>query len=309
MSDLATFAGASISEHRLRNGLRVLIAERHLDPVVTVMTWYRVGAVDETPEEAGMSHFLEHMMFKGSGGYAKGEVDQITTVLGGNNNAYTSLDHTAYWFELASDRWETALELEADRMRGLLLDPSEFDAERRVVLEELSMGEDDPWRRLGRQVGELLFGPHPYGRPVIGYTEALEAMTPEMMHVYHRRYYHPRNATLVIAGDVRPKTALAAVRRTFGALDLGDHDAQRAYRPRLGAPQGERRVTLRWDDEAARLIMAWFGAPVGTDDDFGLDVISGVLTSGRNSRLHRSLVLEQGLATSISTSNDARVSG
>ena len=105
--------GAKLSEHRLRNGLRVLIAERHSDPVVSVITWYKVGARNEREDEAGLSHFLEHMMFKGSKRFGKGEVDQITTELGGSNNAYTSYDHTAYWFELASDRWEKALEIEA----------------------------------------------------------------------------------------------------------------------------------------------------------------------------------------------------
>jgi zinc protease len=309
MPAAATFAGAAITEHRLRNGLRVLIAERHLDPVVSAMTWYRVGSVDEAPEEAGMSHFLEHMMFKGSPRFAKGEVDHITTALGGSNNAYTSCDHTAYWFELASDRWETALDLEADRMQGLLLEPSEFDAERSVVLEELSMGEDDPWRRLGRQVCEILFERHPYGRPIIGYVDALEAMTPDAMRAYHGRFYHPLNATLVLAGDLNPRKALAAVRARFGSLDLGPFEAERTYRPALREPEGERRVTLRWDDPAARFIMGWLGAPVGSDDDFALDVISTLLTTGRLSRLHRRLVLEEGLATSVSTRNDARVEG
>ena len=305
----AHFAGAAISEHRLRNGLRVLFVERHLDPVVSVMTWYQVGAVDEVPAEAGMSHFLEHMMFKGSPRFAKGEVDRITTVLGGSNNAYTSADHTAYWFELASDRWETALELEADRMQGLLLDAEEFDAERRVVLEELSMGEDDPWRRLGRQVAELVFGRHPYARPIIGYVDALEAMTPDAMRAYHGRFYHPENATLVLAGDLKKRPALEAARRHFGALDLGPFEPTRAFRPALREPAGERRVTLRWDDPAPRLLMGWLGAAVGTDEDFALDVISTVLSSGRLSRLHRRLVLEEGLATSVSTSNEARVEG
>ena len=137
-------AGAIIHEHRLRNGLQVLIAERHDDPVVAAMVFYGVGARNERAEEAGVSHFLEHMMFKGSSKFGKGEVDRITTVLGGSNNAFTTPDHTAYWFELASDRWEIALDIEADRMSGLALDPKEFQSEKKVVLEELSMGRDDP---------------------------------------------------------------------------------------------------------------------------------------------------------------------
>jgi zinc protease len=306
MTAVATFAGAQVHEHRLRNGLQVLIVERHLDPVVAVMLWYRVGSRDESPAEAGMSHFLEHMMFKGTPRFGKGEVDLRTTVLGGSNNAYTSMDHTAYWFELASDRWETALELEADRMRGLALDPREFEAEKAVVLEELSMGEDDPWRRLSRQVGELVFGAHPYGRPIIGTVDALGRMTPEQMGAFHRRHYHPRNATLVIAGDVKPRAAMAAVREHFGGLDL-PAPAGGSYFPAICEPQGERRVSLHWDDPSSRLVMGWLAAEVGSPEDFALDLISTLLTSGRLSRLYRRLVLEEGLATSVSTSNDARV--
>jgi zinc protease len=129
-SAVAEKGGAKISEHQLANGMRVLIAERHSDPVVAAMLWYRVGARNEREHEAGVSHFLEHMMFKGSSKFGKGEIDRITTSLGGSNNAFTSCDHTAYWFELASDRWETALEIEADRMRSLKLDATEFSAER-----------------------------------------------------------------------------------------------------------------------------------------------------------------------------------
>jgi zinc protease len=301
-------AGSVVHEHRLQNGLRVLIVERHLDPVVAVTLWYRVGARDEREHEAGVSHFLEHMMFKGSRRFGKGEVDRVTASLGGTNNAYTSYDHTAYWFEFASDRWERALDLEADRMRGLRLDPDEFDAERAVVLEELGMGEDDPWRNLSREVGGVLFGRHPYGRPIIGYRDTLAAMTPESMRAYHRRFYRPGNATLVVCGDVTPRAALRAVRERFGKIADRDADAP-AWRPPLAFPDGPRRLTTRWDDPAARLLLAWPGAVVGSDDDFALDLVSSLLTGGRLSRLHRRLVLDEGLATYVSASNDARVEG
>jgi len=180
----ATKAGAALRELRLANGLRVLLAERHLDPVVSVILWYRVGSRDEDERAAGVSHFLEHMMFKGSARFGKGEVDRVTMMLGGSNNAFTSADHTAYWFELASDRWEAALEIEADRMRALLLDPGEFAAEKAVVLEELAMGQDDPWRRLTEIVQEALFGRHPYRRPVIGHADALKRLPVEEMRAH-----------------------------------------------------------------------------------------------------------------------------
>jgi zinc protease len=306
----ASKGGANVSEHHLANGLRVLLAERHFDPVVAVMTWYRVGARNEREHEAGVSHFLEHMMFKGSARFPKGAVDRITTQLGGVNNAFTSYDHTAYWFELASDRWERALEIEADRMQRLTLDGNEFAAEREVVLEELAMGLDDPWRSLADLVQSALFTRHPYRRPIIGHADALKALPVEGMRDYYRRFYHPGNATVVLCGDFEPAAALAAIERHLGGIPRGpDYSAADCFRPTPDAPPGEQRLSMRWDDQGRRLIFAWPTVPVGSDDDWALDVISTLLSSGRTSRLHRRLVVERGLATSISTHNDTRVEG
>jgi zinc protease len=302
-------AGATIHEHNLRNGLRVLLAERHGDPVVKVILYYGVGSRSESDQEAGMSHFLEHMMFKGSAKYAKGEVDQLTTMLGGQNNAFTGNDHTAYWMRFASDRWETALEIEADRMTGLTLDPDEFNSERDVVLEELSMGEDDPWSVLAKRVEATLFGRHPYGRPIIGYRESLLAMEPADMHAFHKRFYNPGNATLVIGGDIDPKRAMKSVRKHFAKIEAQPKEqSEDAFKLPMPTPgTGETRLRLQWDDPGRRLIMAWPSEPVGTDADYDLDVINGLLSNGRGSRLIKRLVENEGLATSISTSNDARV--
>ncbi|MEM6672182.1 MAG: pitrilysin family protein [Planctomycetota bacterium] len=299
------YCGATIHERMLENGLRVLIAERHLDPVVAAMVWYRVGGRHEREDEAGVSHFLEHMMFKGTEAYGKGIVDLETTVLGGSNNAFTTPDHTAYWFEFASDRWERALDLEADRMRGLLFDPDEFAAEKQVVLEELSMGLDDPWRSLSRRASEVLFGRHPYARPVIGYRDTLEPMTVDDMRSFYRRYYRPGNATIVIVGAVDSDAAVAAIEERFG--DIEDVAPEGTERP-VPAPEfdGEVRIRTSWDDGASRLIMAWPGATFGSDDDFTLDVVVAHLTSGKLSRLYRHIVVEGGLATSVSANNDAR---
>jgi zinc protease len=303
-------AGVKIAEHRLANGMQVLLLERHLDPVVSVMLWYRVGARNETEKEAGVSHFLEHMMFKGASRFGKGMVDRVTTTLGGTNNAFTSADHTAYWFEFASDRWEAALEIEADRMQQLLLDQAEFEAEKQVVLEELSQGEDDPWRVLSQEVQAAVFPRHPYQRPVIGFTETLKALSVDEMRAYYRRFYHPGNAILVISGDFEAARALELAQRHFGQIPAGmDYAQADAFRTRPQAPRGEQRLTIRWDDEARRLCIAWPGAAVGTDEDCLLDLVSTVLSGGRLSRLYRRLVIEEQLATSISTHNDARVEG
>jgi zinc protease len=302
-------AGARITEHRLENGLTVLLAERHLDPVVAVMLWYRVGSRDEEEREAGVSHFLEHMMFKGSRRFGKGEIDRITTALGGGNNAFTTADHTAYWFEFASDRWEKALEIEADRMRNLLLDPGEFASEKAVVLEELSMGEDEPWRALTEEVQLALFRRHPYRRPVIGFADSLAALSVDDMRTYYARFYRPRNAVLVIAGDFEPRRALRLAREHFGSSLANGAAAETrpAFRPRAEAPNGERRVTILWDDEGRRLCIAWPTTTVGTGEDWALDLVSTLLAGGKLSRLHRRLVIEEHLATSVSAHNDTRV--
>ena len=271
------------------------------------MMWYHVGSRHELPHEAGLSHFLEHMMFKGTAAMGKGAVDHITTCLGGSNNAFTTADHTAYWFELASDRWQTALDIEADRMRGLLLEPKEFEAEKAVVLEELSMGMDDPWRRLSQSVQEMVFQRHTYARPVIGYEEALLAAGPEEMRTYYDRFYQPNNATLVVCGDINPSQALREIRKKLGALKRSQDPGPGAFRTLPPEPRGERRIQMAWDDPASRLVMGWPGAALGTQTDITFDIISTLLTGGRLSRMYRRLVLDRGLATSISTSNDARV--
>jgi zinc protease len=298
--------GAEVHERRLANGLRILVAERHLDPVVAVMLAYRVGAADEREHEAGASHLLEHMMFKGSELFGKGEVDALTARLGGQNNAYTSYDHTAYWFEFASDRWERALEVEADRMRGLTLDPTEFAAEREVVLEELAMGEDEPWSVLGKRVEAALFQRHAYGRPIIGYADALRGMTPEGLAAYHRRFYQPANATLVVAGDVKPSRVVAAARKHFGKIAARPLP-ERPFAPPIEEPAGEVRLEMRWPDSSRRLCMAWPTVKVGDPDDDLLDLVLAVLVTGRRARLQRELVLDTGLATGVSAHNDTRV--
>ncbi len=301
-------AGAQIHEHTLENGLRVLIVERHADPVVAVMLYYRVGSKDEREHESGVSHFLEHMMFKGTDSFGKGMLDRTTTSLGGQNNAFTGNDHTAYWYEFAADRWERALLLEADRMQNLLLDPVEFQSEREVVLEELSMGEDEPWRVLARRVEARLFDRHPYGRPIIGFRDTLRGMAPNDMREYYRRFYHPGNSVLLVCGDVEPRSALESIRTHFGAIPSGPaRETVEAVRPELEEPFGEQRLEMRWPDRAKRLLILWRTVTAGTPEDAALDLAMTILTTGRNSRLQRKLVLDGALATSVSASNDTRV--
>jgi zinc protease len=192
-------------------------------------------------------------------------------------------------------------------MRGLLLDAQEFVAEKAVVLEELAMGLDDPWRRLTELVQESVFGRHPYRRPIIGHADALHRLTVEEMRAHYARHYRPDNAVLVVCGDFEPARALALVEKHLGHIAPPPAVADEPFRPLPGDPPGERRLSMRWDDEGRRLCMAWPSGAVGSDDDWALDLATTVLTGGRLSRLHRRLVLEQGLATTVSTQNDTRV--
>lgn len=305
----ASIGGARISGARLDSGLQVLVAARRGDPVVATNLLYRAGSRDENERQAGVAHFLEHMMFKGSRRFGKGAIDRLTTELGGANNAFTSNDSTGYWFEFAADRWETALDIECDRMRGLLLDEQEFDAEREVVLEELAMGEDDPWRVLTRRVEATLFPRHAYGRPIIGWRETLEALSVEQMRAFHSTWYRPENAVLVIAGDVDAGRALEAASRRFGRIRRATREIARPWCGAIDEPAGEIRMTMRWADPGRRLCMGWPTVIVGSADDWALDVVTTVLGVGRLAPLQRRLVYEERLAISLGLSNDTRAVG
>jgi zinc protease len=279
-----------IRVERLDNGLTVCLVENRQAPVVTSALFYRVGTRDEVPGHGGAAHFLEHMMFKGAARYGPGEIDRRTQALGGVNNAFTSHDVTAYYFNFASDRWEEALAIEADRMASLALDPKEVASERQVILEEIAMYESEPWDALEMAVQARLFEGHPYGRPVLGPREDLLATDSEALRDFHRRFYRPDNAVLVVAGDVGDE-ALAAVERVMGALEPGA-DTRRAPSPPDVPPEGLNRLERR-KGEVARMLLS-LPAPAGSEPDHAvLRLAIMLLGGGRTSRLHRSLVDEE----------------
>lgn len=288
----------------LDNGLRVFIVRAPELPVVSHMIWYTVGSRDERTGETGLSHFLEHMMFKGTDRYPKGSIDATTARLGGSNNAFTDSDTTAYYFNLKSDRWHEALAIEASRMRGCLLDEEEFLNEKKVVLEELSMGEDDEWRPIYQAVESIAFLTHPYHHPIIGWREDLERLDRETMLSYYRRHYSPDRAILVLVGDIDPKEAKQRIEDELGPIP----SSGQARPPVLAEPQqrGERRVVLRTPHKLARICMCWKGVRVGDHEDPILDVISALLGGGKASRLYRGLVQGREIVTMASAMNEAR---
>lgn len=294
-----------IQSVNLRNGLRVIVAPRRTHPVVSCMIWYRVGSRNEGRGETGLSHFLEHMMFKGTRRLRKGEIDRVTAQLGGSNNAFTNTDHTAYYFNFSSDRWLTALDIEADRMRGCLLDGKEFEAEKQVVIEELRMGKDDPWRDLYQEVQSAAYQVHPYHHPVIGWEEEIGKLSRERMQRYYDRHYAPARAVLVLVGDLDAASAIREVRKRFEKIR---HAPSADETPILAEPsqKSERRVVLYRATQLPRLAIAYPTCRVGEPEDYALDLISAILSYGKCSRLYRRLV-KTGLATHATTENDTRL--
>src|SRR5215468_5706008 len=215
-------AALDVTEATLDNGLRVLVLEDHRSPVVAVQVWYRVGSRNERPGATGLAHFLEHLMFKGTPSHGKGEFSRLVEQSGGRDNAFTTQDVTSYYVNIAADKAELVLGLEADRMRHLLLDPKEIDSERQVVMEERrTRTEDDPDGLLSEEMMSLAFKAHPYRWPVIGWMEDIRRINAAELRAFYDLYYRPNNAILVVVGDVQSARILDRVRHVFGPVPRG----------------------------------------------------------------------------------------
>src|SRR3954470_20310706 len=203
----------------LANGLQVVVIPDHRTPVVTQMIWYKVGSADETPGKSGLAHFLEHLMFKGTAKHPAGEFSQTVLRIGGNENAFTSLDYTGYFQRVPREQLAKMMEFEADRMTGLILKDENVLPERDVVLEEFNMRvANNPDARLTEQIMAALYLNHPYGRPIIGWRQEIENLDREDALAFYKRFYAPNNAILVIAGDVDAKEIRPMVEKAYGAI-------------------------------------------------------------------------------------------
>jgi len=289
----------------LDNGLTVITREDHSVPIVTTMIWYRVGSRYETPGITGISHFLEHMMFKGTERYGKGEIDYLTTINGGSNNAFTSRDYTAYYFSFASDRWETALEIESDRMCGNVFDPEEFELERNVILEELWMELDSPWGALRQAVESRAFEVHPYRHPVIGQRADVEKLTLNRMVDFYRLYYSPANAILCVCGDFDGDRALRLVEQKFG--NIPNHEIPRLTISSEPERREQVRLQLQRPTNLERLMIAFPAPPVVDPDHFAVEMLDKILSDGKLARLYRRLVEETRVASLVATEFDETV--
>ena len=301
-------AFANPFEHRLPNGLRVIVKEDHRAPTVAHMVWYHAGSMDETNGTTGVAHLLEHMMFKGTPSIGPGEFSRLVAAAGGRDNAFTSRDYTAYFQQIPKERLGEMMQLEADRMRHLNLDPKEFEQEIKVVMEERRLRtEDQPRSLLYEQMLATAFQAHPYRVPVIGWMNDLESMTVQDARDWYERWYVPNNAFLVVVGDVEHQEVFRLAEQHYGAL------APRALpgrKPQVEPEQrGIRRLTVKAPAELPVVVMA-YKVPVLRDvdkdvDPYALEMLAAVLDGHDAARFSRRLVREQRLAVSASVGYDA----
>ena len=308
----AALQRAALRRATLDNGLTVLIREEHTAPLASAWCWYRVGSKDERPGLTGVSHWVEHMNFKGTTNIPRDQVKGIIEQFGGSWNGYTWIDQTTYLETATRDALDRMLFIESERMARCLYDPEDCESERTVIISELQGGENDPDQLLDQELTATAFNAHPYKHPTIGWLSDVQTMTREDLYGYYRRYYIPNNAILVVVGDLNTEDALRRIEHHFGGIPAGPSPERlRTVEP---AQVGERRVTIRKQGTAAYL-KAGYHAPAVSDPRFVPALILDAVLTGakgvnlwssfrmpppqRSARLYRALV-ERGVASSVS---------
>ncbi len=297
----ATQSKEDFHQFTMENGLKVILKENRTSPVVALQVWVKTGSADERDDETGMCHFIEHMIFKGTGKRKVGEMAKEIESLGGSINAYTSYDQTVYHITIASRYADIALDILADAVQHSVFDPVELEKEREVILEEIRMGEDDPSRKLFRQTMATAFQRHPYGRPIIGYEKTIRAITRDQMLSFFKRWYTPDRIFFVATGDFD----LQEMEKKARALFKEFKRPSERLPERLKEPeQKEIRSNLTFGNlKETYLQMAVPISSVTHEDTPGLDVLEQILGGGETSRLVQKVKLEKGLVHSISASS------
>ena len=285
----------------LSNGMQVVVINNPRVPVVTHMVWYKVGAADEDRGVSGIAHFLEHLMFKGTDQVPAGAFSRTVAKNGGRDNAFTSWDYTAYYQNVARDRLELVMKMEADRMSNLRLTDEVVYPERDVIIEERRQRiENEPADRIGEQINATLYVHHPYGTPVIGWPQEMAGLTREDAERFYKTWYAPNNAILVVSGDVTAEELKPLAEKYYGSIPArAVPERKRVQEPPISAA---RRVILR-DDEVRQpsIHRSWHAPSYRKDPDghaYPLEVLSEIMSGGPTSRLYRSLVMDQRVATS-----------
>ncbi|MFV1982304.1 MAG: M16 family metallopeptidase [Thiohalomonadales bacterium] len=294
-------AGTTVYEHNLKNGMKILVNEDHRAPVVVSQVWYRVGSSYEANGRTGLSHVLEHMMFKGSEKYPPGEFSKIIAKHGGRENAFTGKDYTAYFQQLEKSRLKVSMEMEADRMVNLTLPNDEFTKELAVVIEERHLRTDDkPRSKTYEQFNATAFMSSPYNQPIIGWQNDLDNMEIEDLQKWYKQWYSPNNATLVVVGDVNHKEVFEMAEKYYGVIPAR---AVEKLKPRKEVEQvGERRLIVKAPAKLPYLIMGYKVPSLKTAEveweAYALEVLGGILSSGSSSRFPKRLVRDQQIASS-----------
>lgn len=304
---LATSSWAAVHEKTLENGLKVIVKEDHRAPVATAQVWYKVGSASEYGGITGVSHVLEHMMFKGTPKYPVGQFSEVLASIGARDNAFTSRDFTAYYQLFDVSKLETSFDLESDRMVQLNLDESEFIKELEVVKEERRLRtEDNPNALTYEQFSATAFNSSPYHHPVIGWMNDLDHMKVTDLRKWYQQWYMPNNATLVVVGDVSPEKVFSLAEKYYGQVPSREVATLKA---RLEPRQvGERRVEVKAIAKLPYMIVGYKVPSLKTAEDsreaYALNILSGILDGGRSSRLSKNLVREQEVAASAGAGYD-----
>lgn len=293
-----------ISEYRLRsNGLQILVLPQKAVPVIAFMVTYRVGSRNEGLGLTGATHMLEHLMFKGTERFNKRKNTSVFNVLqrvGAQVNATTWFDRTNYYELLPKEHFALAVEIEADRMRGALIDSADLESERTVILNEFDRGQNDPIRNLYHGVWSAAFVAHPYHHPTIGWRSDIEHATKEGLRHFYNTYYWPNNATVSVIGDIEPDEALNVIAQHFGPIDRSPDEIPQVKTVEP-VQRGERRITVRQSGQLGAVMLA-FKSPSGLDEDNdALDILSMILSAGKSSRLFQRLT-DRGLTTHVGAS-------
>lgn len=297
----------------LNNGMQVVVIPNHRVPVVTHMVWYKVGAADELPGLSGLAHYLEHLLFKGTHKVAPGEFSKIVKTLGGNDNAFTGQDYTAYFQSIAVEHLPRVMEMEADRMLNLSVPDSHYKSEKQVIIEERRQRtENDPRALFGEQMQSELFINHPYGTPVIGWMQEMSAYEWPDVKAFYDRWYAPNNAILIISGDVTADKIKPLAEKYYGSLPRKDVPARK--RPHVPPGIAPISMTLRHADIHQPAFQKIYIAPSchqNKADCLALQVMEDILDGGPTTRLYQSLVVDQKKASSVnfSYSGDALDNG
>lgn len=300
---LSSFAQANVFDAKtftLDNGLDVIVVENNRAPVITHMIWYKVGAADEVAGFSGMAHYLEHLLFKGTKKVAPGDFSKIVKQNGGNDNAFTSQDYTAYFQSISNEHLEKMMVMEADRMMNAAPPPEHYDSEKKVVLEERRQNtENDPRTLFNEQLRSMLFVNHPYGTPVIGWMDEIKTYEWQDVKKFYDKWYAPNNAILIVSGAVSVKEVKELAQKTYGVLPR--KDIPERNRPVL--PPSIAKTELRMEHQSIHQPSFQRGSispsyASNRKDALALDVLQEILSGGPTARFYKSLVVDQKIAIS-----------